>query len=71
MGDFITVSDVRKITGKPAHVINHAIDRHGPEPAGRIGITRVWKPEDLAKIQESMKKTQAIALSRGGRTSGK
>ncbi len=57
MGDLITLSDVRKQTGQPAHVINHALDRYGPEPAGRIGIARVWHREDLPKILAALEKT--------------
>ena len=38
MGHLISIADVQKLTGEPRHVINHALLRHGPEPAGRIGI---------------------------------
>ena len=58
MGDVLTVADLRRITGKPRHVICHALDRHGPEPAGRIGITRVWNRDDLPRIRESLAKTE-------------
>jgi hypothetical protein len=66
MSNPLTVADVRRITGQPAHVVNYAIGRYGPEPAGRIGNARIWRPEDLPKIRESIAKTQALALSRKG-----
>lgn len=61
MSGLITISELRRVTGKPAHVINHAIDRHGPAPAGRIGIARVWRAEDLPRILESIRKTTGRA----------
>ncbi len=57
MGEFLTISDLRRITGEPAHRINHALVRFGPDPAGRIGIARVWRPDQVPAIQESLKKT--------------
>jgi hypothetical protein len=57
MGELLTISDIRRATGQPAHVINHARNRFGPEPAGRIGISRVWRPEDLPAIRESLQRT--------------
>lgn len=57
MDNLISISDVRKITGEPAHRIAYALDRYGPEPAGRVGITRVWSREALPEIQESLRKT--------------
>ncbi len=57
MGEFLTISDLRRITGEPAHRINHALNRFGPEPAGRIGIARVWRPDQVPALQESLRKT--------------
>ncbi len=57
MGDYLSIADLRRITGQPSHIINHAIERYGPEPAGRVGITRVWRREDLDQIKESLRKT--------------
>ena len=54
----ITLADVQRITGNPRHVVCHAIDRFGPEPKGRIGITRVWDADDLPKILESIARTR-------------
>jgi len=58
MGDVLTITDLRRITGKPRHVICHALDRYGPAPAGRIGITRIWKREALPLIRQSLAKTE-------------
>jgi len=57
MGGLPTISDLRRITGLPSHVINHALERYGPEPSGRIGIARVWQRDHLTKIQESLRRT--------------
>ena len=57
MGGFLTIADLRRITGEAAHILNHAIDRYGPDPAGRIGNARVWLREDLPRIQESLRRT--------------
>lgn len=66
MGDTITLRELRDITGEPSHVINHALDRHGPKPAGRIGLIRFWRKSDLAEILEALAKT---AVHRNGRAS--
>ena len=57
MNDILTFADLRRITGEPSHVINHALRRFGPEPTGRIGIARVWRKDDLPAVQESLRKT--------------
>jgi hypothetical protein len=57
MSDLLTISDLRRETGQPAHIIKYAIDRFGPEPTGRIGISRVWRAADLPAIQASLQKT--------------
>jgi hypothetical protein len=61
MADLIALSDIRRMTKLPAHVINHAIDRYGPAPIGRIGITRVWRREDLPTVLASIAKTARMA----------
>jgi hypothetical protein len=57
MISLLTLSDLRKHFGKPSHQINHAIERYGPEPAYRVGMTRVWVPEQLDDIRDSLQKT--------------
>jgi hypothetical protein len=54
----ITLADVQRKTGYPRHVIAHAIDRYGPEPSGRIGITRVWNADDWPRILASIERTR-------------
>jgi hypothetical protein len=61
MGDLLTISDLRRLTGEARHRINYALDRYGPEPAGRIGQVRVWRPEDLPRVEESLAKLKPIA----------
>lgn len=57
MGDLLTLGDLRRITGQASHILNHAIERFGPEPAGRVGIARVWNRADLPAILESLERT--------------
>jgi hypothetical protein len=59
----LTISDLRRRTGKPSHVINHALLRYGPEPLMKIGICRVWSEEQLPLIEESIRKTAANRTS--------
>lgn len=59
MSDYLTLGDLRRITGEPAHVLNHALNRFGPEPAGRIGIVRVWRQDQVPAIRASLEKTSA------------
>jgi hypothetical protein len=59
MSDCLTLGDLRRITGEPAHVLNHALNRFGPEPAGRIGIVRVWRQDQVPAILASLQKTCA------------
>ena len=64
MNGILTIRDLQQITGQPAHVINHAINRHGPTPADHVGIARVWRFDDLPRIQESLAKTAQRSASR-------
>ena len=57
MADLLTISDLRRLTVAPTHILNHAIDRFGPEPVGRIGIARVWRADQVADVQESSRRT--------------
>ena len=57
MSNLISLADLRQLTGHPDHVLNHALRRFGPEPRGRIGITRVWFAEDLPEIQAAIDRT--------------
>ncbi|HEX3999420.1 MAG TPA: hypothetical protein VHX65_12790 [Pirellulales bacterium] len=57
MSDSIFIGDLRRLTGEPTHIINHAIQRFGPEPRGRIGISRFWSSDDLPLIQASLRRT--------------
>ena len=59
VNDHLTIADIRRETSQPAHVINHALDRFGPAPAGRIGIMRIWELTQLPEIRESLRKTAA------------
>ena len=60
MADILTIRDLRDIFSLPPNIINYALDKHGPEHQGRIGITRIWPREDLPKIRESLRKTGAL-----------
>ncbi len=53
----MTIADLRRHFGQPSHIINFAIERHGPQPSGRVGISRVWQESDLPLIKEALAKT--------------
>jgi hypothetical protein len=59
MPGFLTIKDLRRLLKKPAHVINHAIQRHGPEPSSRVGIIRLWQESDLPAIIAAVDRTSA------------
>ena len=65
MGSHITITDLERITGQQRHVLNHAIRLHGPAPADRIGIIRLWRSEDVPRVFESLRKTTRISRSIG------
>ena len=64
MSNQISIADIERITRQPRHVINHAINRHGPEPRGRVGITRIWNESDLPSIKRSLELTASDSRSR-------
>jgi hypothetical protein len=57
MSEFLTISDLCRLVGEPSHIVNHALQRFGPAPRGRIGIARVWLHEDLVALRESLHRT--------------
>ena len=59
----LTLGDIQRLTGETARVVDHALRSFGPEPAGRVGITRVWAAKDVPKIRESLKRTASRSTS--------
>jgi hypothetical protein len=54
---FLTLRDVMRRTGQPRHIVDYAIDRHGPKHCGRVGITRIWRAEDWPQIEDAIRET--------------
>lgn len=65
--NYLTISDLARETGEPPHVVNHAIRLHGPEPAARVGIARVWTRAQLSELRKSLGKTAARSTRPGRR----
>ena len=63
MDHLVSIADLQHHFGLPGHVINYAVRLHGPEPAGRVGITRVWRRDDLPQIAAALRKTAARSTS--------
>ena len=59
MTSHLTINDLEELTNQPRHVLNHAIRLHGPAPADRIGVIRLWRREDLADVLLALRKTAA------------
>ena len=57
MTKLLTVGDLHRIVGEPIHRIVFAIGRFGPEPAAQVGATRVWTPDQVPAVQESLRRT--------------
>ena len=53
----LTMGDLKRVTGEPYHVVNHAVNRFGPQPRARIGIHRIWDSSDLPAIRDSLDRT--------------
>lgn len=60
----LTIADLRRLTGEPAHVLNYAIERFGPAPIGRVGISRIWAPDCHPAIKASLAKTAGRSVRR-------
>lgn len=58
MGDALTLRDLRHELDEEKHIISYAIDRYGPEPAGRIGTSRIWTKDQLPQIRQSLDRTR-------------
>jgi hypothetical protein len=57
MQALFTIGDLRRRLGVPLHRLQYAVDTHGPQPAKRIGIQRVWTEDQLPAIEESLRRT--------------
>ena len=57
MPDFLTIGGLRRIVQVPLHRIEYAIATYGPEPVGRVGIARVWSPQQLPDVVASLRRT--------------
>lgn len=62
--DYLSIHDLERLTGEPRHILNHAILRHGPEPRGRVGISRLWAADDLPAIRAALELTAARSTVR-------
>ena len=60
----MTIGDIARATGQPEHRVKYAIKRHNIEPAGRVGITRIWRREDLPRIGMALSNTAASPQGR-------
>lgn len=67
-GQLLGPRDLRKLTGVPMHVLNHALDRDGIEPVARIGPARVWDREQLPAIREALARSVANRCTPAGKT---
>lgn len=56
----VTIRTIRELYSLRPNVIDYAIDRYGPKPIGRIGITRIWSAESLPAIEAALRKTGAL-----------
>ncbi len=65
--DLLTVGDICRALNVPSHILNHALQRHGPAPTARIGIARVWPRSALPAIEASINKTATPKLWRSKR----
>lgn len=54
--DLLTLGDLRRETGEPAHILNYAISTYKIEPRGRVGIIRVWNRDDLEQIKSALRR---------------
>ncbi len=57
MQRLFTITDLTKVIGKPEHIVNYAVKRHGPDPARRVGITRLWTEDQIPAVRASIART--------------
>ncbi len=65
---FLLIGDLARIFNLDRHVIDWAVSKHGPEPAGRLGMYRCWSKSQLAAIRKSLDKTEQSGRGRPRQT---
>ena len=55
--NLLSITDLESRTGFPRHTVNYALRVNGIEPAGRVGIARVWREDQLPAIREALERT--------------
>lgn len=53
-GDLKTARQIAQITGTPFYRVDYAIQRLGIAEAARVGIVRLYEPEQVAAIQRTL-----------------
>lgn len=53
---FLTIGDICRETGAPAHRVKYAIDTYRIEPIGRAGVLRVFSRDQLLQIRSAMER---------------
>ena len=60
MSEVMSISEVSRRVGEPIHIVDHAVRRHGPEPCGRVGITRMWHVGQRPAIKAALVRNEAL-----------
>ncbi len=59
---FLTLGQLARRMRVSIHRIKYAVDQHRVEPAMRVGITRVWRPDQIPAIESALRR---VASNRG------
>ncbi len=61
--EFLTLGQLARRIGTTTHRLKYAIGEYGVEPAMRVGITRVWTPDQIPAIESALRR---VASNRSG-----
>jgi hypothetical protein len=56
MPNLLTIGDVAAACGVKIHVARYAVAEYRIEPYQRVGIVRVWHPDQLPEIKSALQR---------------
>ena len=51
--EMMTITDIAEELGMPPQRVAYTVASRGIKPAGRVGATRFWHRQDLARIRQA------------------
>ena len=57
--DLLTLGQIARRLGVPAHRLKYAIEEYRIDPVRRIGVLRVWSEDDISRMVSALRRIES------------